>query len=118
MLLKYGVNPTISGQVTNLFDAIDAIFVATAKREGIITSANDSRHMKGSRHYSIKGAKGATKNESGAVDLRTRDMSIANIDIAVQRLNHLSKHKAPRGKTSLFDVVKESSHIHLEIDPK
>lgn len=119
MLTKYAVNQAMSSELTSMFDQIDAIFIATAGREGIITSANDGYHSPNSLHYKRrKGAKGATRKEAGGIDFRTRDMSKANIDVAMVRLKQLSKDKAPRNKTTLMDVIKEHNHIHCEIDPK
>lgn len=110
MLLKYGVNPTISHVMTDHFDAIDAIFKDHAGREAIITSANDGRHGKNSIHYRIKGAAGATFKESGAIDLRSRDILLSKRDVILREL------KEALGDD--YDIILESSHYHLEFDPK
>lgn len=110
MLLKYGVNPTISHVMTDHFDAIDAIFKEHAGREAIITSANDGRHGKNSIHYRIKGAKGATSKESGAIDLRSRDVLLYKRDTITEALK--------KALGSDYDIILEGSHWHLEFDPK
>ena len=120
MLLKYGVNPTMSHVVTKHFDAIDAIFIKhttykignkTIKgREGIITSANDLSHSVSSIHYKLKGAKGATKPEAGAIDLRTRDI--------IKKIQKLILHDLKHALGKDYDIIIEPSHIHLEFDPK
>lgn len=110
MLLKYGVNPTISHVMTKHFDAIDKIFKKHTKREAIITSANDGKHGKNSIHYRIKGATGATFKESGAIDLRSRDVLISKRDTITKALKRVFG--------SDYDIILEGSHWHLEFDPK
>lgn len=61
----------------------------------MVTSANDSEHREGSRHY-----------DGYALDYRTRDIP----DYLVQPLvKILKKHLAP-----LFRVILEEDHIHIE----
>lgn len=110
MLLKYGVNPTMSKVITEHFDVMDRIFKEHANREAIITSANDGRHGKNSIHYKIKGATGATFKESGACDLRSRDVLMSKRDVILREL------KEELGDD--YDIILESSHYHLEWDPK
>jgi hypothetical protein len=74
------------------------------ERDLIITSANDSNHMNGSKHYSGE-----------ALDFRVHDWAADSKDRFVNRL---------RGALgSDFDVVLESlglsnEHLHVEWDPK
>lgn len=110
MLIKYGVNPTISFRVTRHFDLFDSVFMRFAKRECIITSANDGLHSKGSIHYKLKGASGALRKESGAVDFRTKDLTR---EVKKQIFNELKARIEGE-----FDIVSEKTHIHCEYDPK
>lgn len=65
--------------------------------EMTITSANDGKHMQGSKHY--KGL---------AIDIRCRDMR--NVNEVVNAL------KGAFDKP--LDIVFEADHIHIEYDPK
>jgi len=67
--------------------------------DAYITSGNDSKHAKGSKHYS-----------GDALDLRTRDMS----PVDVQRWATSIRGRLGRD----YDVVIESDHLHVEHDPK
>lgn len=66
--------------------------------EMVITSANDSKHMKDSLHY-----------KNLAFDLRTRHMTKAEAKQVTQDL------KLRMGPS--WDVVLEKDHIHCEYDP-
>jgi hypothetical protein len=64
----------------------------------VVTSARGDRHSKYSLHYS-----------GNAVDLRTRGITQEKIDKIVELLKHELGER--------FDVVLETSHLHLEHDP-
>lgn len=67
-----------------------------------ITSANDSKHKDGSRHYT-----------SEAFDIRTRNI-VGNIALT-------AREWAGRMQRQLgvdYDVIFEGDHIHAEYDPK
>lgn len=112
MLIKYGVNPTFSHVITKHFDTFDNIFKAHADREAIGTSGNDLHHGNNSIHYHIKGTipSDALYSESGAIDLRSRDVLESKKDIILQEL------KEALG--SDYDIILESTHIHIEYDAK
>ncbi|MEL6364311.1 MAG: hypothetical protein AAFR11_05675 [Pseudomonadota bacterium] len=79
------------------------------EREGlplIITSANDSEHMEGSKHY-----------EGEAWDLRTWRPGSPGVQIEPQRRRRLAKRIADRLGPD-WDVLAKSTHIHVEWDPK
>jgi len=65
------------------------------------TSANDSTHMPGSKHYS---------NE--AFDIRTKN-AIGGLDVIKQWAKNIQIELG-----SDYDVVIEKDHLHLEFDPK
>ncbi len=65
----------------------------------VITSVVDGKHSRGSLHY-----------PGAAFDVRTRDRSAASIKRFVARLR--------RRLTDEFDVVVESTHVHVEFQPK
>tara|TARA_Y100000310_G_scaffold312514_1_gene359886 strand:- start:1701 stop:2024 length:324 start_codon:yes stop_codon:yes gene_type:complete len=77
---------------------IDACHWSACEREAIITSAVDRKHKRGSKHYSGQ-----------AIDLRSGDLDAAQIaNLAELLINALGDE---------FDVVVESTHIHIEYDP-
>lgn len=65
--------------------------------EVTITSGRDGKHMQGSKHYL-----------GLAIDIRTRDMKNQE-----RVLNSVKKILG-----SLYDVILESDHMHIEFDPK
>lgn len=67
--------------------------------ECVITSLNDSKHMKGSLHY-----------KGQAVDIRTRYFDSNTL---AQVYNELVRRLGKK-----YDVVLEGNHIHVEFDPK
>lgn len=109
MLLKYGVNPVFVSVLTDKFVEVDKIFQRLAQREAIITSGNDGRHGKNSFHYRNPESKGeATNKMSSAMDLRTRDMNTSTKQEALSELKKLFGND--------FDIILETTHIHLEWD--
>ena len=66
----------------------------------VVTSCTDSTHSKGSRHYIGQ-----------AIDIRTRNITSKAM---------LSKIVAgiKSALTGEFDVVLESDHLHIELDPE
>jgi hypothetical protein len=84
--------------VTIAAAAVNAKNALLLQSDTVVTSGNDSHHMKGSRHYSDQ-----------ALDLRTRDLTPAQIQAwAVEIRRRLGAG---------YDVVVESDHIHVEHDP-
>ncbi len=65
----------------------------------VITSGRDSKHGAGSLHYL-----------GHALDLRIRDMTAYTATKAYERLRDRLGAQ--------YDVVLESTHIHVEFDPK
>lgn len=68
--------------------------------ETVVTSANDSQHMKESKHYS-----------GNALDFRTRHVIDAHLIDIIGEIKHIL---TPIG----FDVVHEYDHLHVEHDEK
>ena len=67
--------------------------------ELVITSALDGKHSVHSRHY-----------QGNAIDIRTRDL------VPTARQEFRDKLADALGPD--FDVVLESDHLHVELDPK
>ena len=65
----------------------------------VVTSVNDSTHMKGSFHYT-----------GMAIDLRT------NVLTAAQQQSVMAELRSRL--TIEYDVILEVDHIHIEYDPK
>lgn len=100
MRVKEGVNSeALSAPVAWALGVAERIF-GMFGGEVTVTSANDGKHMDGSKHYS-----------GNAADLRTRDLKPG---VAAQIALLLSRTLSAFG----FDVVNEGDHIHLEYDPK
>jgi hypothetical protein len=98
-MIKNGVNPTgIKEEILLALLLIQPLFT----RRGysmVITSLLDGQHSRGSLHY--KGL---------AVDLRRRHLSEEHVKEIFEEM------KESLG--SRYDVVLESSHYHIEYDPK
>ena len=99
MTFKTGVPEDLHVNMARLLPVIDYITISVCRRNAIITSTTDGRHMHGSLHF--KGL---------AVDLRTRDLSL------YEKIHYHSMLKSALCK--LCDVVLESDHIHVEYSPK
>lgn len=69
----------------------------------VITSLNDSKHMRGSKHY-----------EGNGVDFRTYTLPGGYTGKAANSIVHMIRN----AMDDKFDVVLERDHIHLEYDPK
>lgn len=101
--LKQGVNinmlsPILESKLWRISLTIKLI-IGDPNYTFTITSANDGNHMKGSKHYT---------NE--AIDIRIRDIHNSHHALVVAGLKKmLGRH---------FDVVYETTHIHIEYDPK
>lgn len=132
-VLRIGYKPDVRRAPSRWWlDAIERAAVETAPRlidnVVIVTSANDGKHMQGSRHYSDEGE-----------DLRFTGARPGGIEAAYyaellalpqpgnwieyvqiqQRVAREGWAPALRKKLSAdFDVVYESDHIHVEHDPK
>ena len=100
MQIKEGVS--LLGISPQIAFAIPVIQGCTNAQEVelVVTCATDSRHKRGSKHYT-----------GHAIDIRTRDMK-----------NDLRKQQCAEEIRdclgSEFDVVLHSTHIHIEWDPK
>lgn len=92
-------------EIYNLFPVIDAIWKQHAGFSATITSANDSKHMKGSKHF-----------DDAALDLRTFNLSVAQREKIFEAL----KQKLhPLGYDVLWEKRFEvGEHYHIEWDPK
>lgn len=65
----------------------------------VVTSVCDGRHMKNSKHY-----------EGMATDVRSKNLSSEEGEMVCQYLRKILGRD--------FDVVIETTHIHIEYDPK
>lgn len=103
--LKFKTGVVINGRHTDP-DIIQMLYVTRITAPDLtdhcvwVTSANDSRHMSGSKHYS---------NE--AFDIRIRNVKYKK-DIAPWAL------RIKRGLGKDYDVILEEDHIHCERDVK
>lgn len=108
MRLKKGVS--VHGLNTEILVGIMVAESVWAKlavgTEMVITSGTDGVHSKGSKHYT-----------GDAVDLRTRDIPKEFHAGIVSELQLALNGREGNGGGD-FDVVLESTHIHLEYDPE
>lgn len=79
---------------------VDGIYKDFGRPEGVtITSVNDGKHMKGSKHY-----------DGLAFDCRTRYFEL--------QMQHEVFNQIKHDLGSEFDVIFHETHIHVEYDPK
>ena len=94
--IKSGVKPRsliIAAAAINTAIDIDAPF------DVVITSGNDSKHMKGSKHY-----------DDAALDIRRFNIPAKWLD------RFLTKLRGRLGGD--YQVILEKDHIHVEYDPE
>lgn len=101
MELKTGVSLNGLDPIVYMYGipVIDAIHRVIVGRDAIITAGTDGQHMTGSLHY-----------RGRALDLRTHDIAPAK---RLELRDALSRGLGPG-----WDVVLESTHLHVEYDPK
>lgn len=101
MIFKEGVNPFgIKPELSIALYIASEVWKKLGK-ELVVTSLNDGKHSKTSLHY-----------YGCAADLRTHYF---NED---EKLQAAAMLRSALGNNSDFDVVVESTHIHLEYQPK
>jgi|GEM_PF-1375879 len=88
-----------SREIETAMDVADALSKAIAKKEMVVTSGFDGKHMTGSKHY-----------EGNAFDMRSRIYTDPELRTL---LDNLRDNLGPD-----YDVLDEVSHIHIEYDPK
>lgn len=92
-------------EMYNLFPVIDAVWKKHAGFSATITSANDSKHMKGSKHFG-----------DAALDLRTFNLSV---NVREKIFNELKETLQPLGYDVLWEKrFEQGEHFHIEWDPK
>ena len=103
---KRGVNlDGITKECLWCMSAVSEHFMLYLDRDIVVTSVNDGRHMKGSRHYS-----------GNAFDLRTWTTNTSGIQMDVDEKHTLAV--AIINKIGIdYDVVVEKDHLHIEYDP-
>ena len=89
----------LSRDITQIESTVDQVFQEVAGRDAIVTYTTNGEHGADSKHYTGE-----------AIDLRTRDLSVANR----QRAANLLRERLGDN----YDVVDEGNHIHIEYDPK
>jgi hypothetical protein len=91
-------------EVARAINVAADVYASVGAHTLTVTSGNDSRHMKGSKHYL-----------DHAVDLRTGHHWKVPWLTPAQAQGVVGKMQALLGDD--FDVVLESDHIHVEFDP-
>lgn len=99
--IKPGVNlKGISPEIVIALQVAESIYAKHDIEGGlVVTSALDSKHKRGSKHYI-----------GNAVDIRTR--TVPNDDLKL-----LISEEIAAALGNEYDVVLESTHIHIEFDP-
>ena len=98
-MLKLKPGVAVAGIRPEMMLAVIAAERAFSSADCIITSALDGRHSLTSLHYAGQ-----------AIDLRTRHVSKATAETVVAVLKE--------ALTIDYDVILESTHIHVEFQPK
>ena len=106
MKLKEGVTLTrLHPSIAHALDVIDAYWWKKFGTHVVVTSLGDGTHSEGSLHYGVR----------GDVRCRALDFRIRHLEGAVRAQVRLDL----RGLLgSVYDVVLESDHGHIEFDPK
>ncbi len=73
------------------------------EKDMVITSANDGRHMTGSKHYTGE-----------ALDIRTKTLTM---DERVGFIDHLKRKLGSNYDVVLEDLGRANEHLHVERDP-
>lgn len=106
--MKKGVNITeLSPKIKDILPAIIKACKFVNGKDYIvtITSGNDGKHMKGSKHYT---------NE--AIDIRTKDMKLNK---SISTVIRIKRYIREMGRSDWdYDVIDERDHIHIEYDKK
>lgn len=89
----------INSWLEDAFPTIDAISREIVGRDAMVTSARDGIHSSNSLHY-----------QGRAIDLRIRDIADASL-----KWRYRDRLAEALGED--FDVVMETDHIHVELDP-
>lgn len=97
MRLKDGVVLALSENMASVLVDMDEIVEMVTGKEMVVTSAREGVHKVGSKHYS-----------GNAVDIRTRELDSAMKERLAKALR--------AGLGFMYDVVVESTHIHVEYD--
>jgi hypothetical protein len=91
--------------IYNLFPVIDAVWKEHAGISATITSANDGKHMVGSKH-----------GTDAAIDLRTFNLSVEQREKIFEALK---AQLQPMGYDVLWENrFQHNDHFHIEWDPK
>ena len=107
MKIKNGVILMDCWQAWHVKAAVDIAFFETVGHQAMMTSAADSEHSEHSKHYSWC-----------AYDFRIyQDNDTKKPKYEKPTLQNLAANMSGR-LGSLYDVVIEKSHIHVEYDPK
>ena len=109
ILIKFKKGVKVDGITKECIYAMsvaDNYFNLYLDRDIVVTSVNDGRHMKKSKHY-----------EGNAFDLRTwtTDTSGVQIDKEEKQCIGANIYKRLGNK---YDLLVEKDHIHIEYDPK
>lgn len=102
-MLRFKNDVRIGGltpQIVLAMTLADQVYVSNGVAECWVTSANDSKHKDGSKHYTGE-----------AVDLR-----VHNIPDSPTRLR-IKINLIARLASLGFDIVDEGDHFHIEYDP-
>ena len=97
MKFKKGVEYSIDG-IVKILMAGERVY-KDFNTELVVTSLMDGRHMEGSKHYT-----------GNAADFRIWNFEAHELPYVVKQLKNILGND--------YDVVLESTHIHVEYDPK
>jgi hypothetical protein len=99
--IKTGVKPRILVIAAAVINAANEIKLPV---DIVITSGNDSKHMKKSKHYTYE-----------ALDFRSKTMTSKDVSHLIGRIR---KRLGKNYDTILENVNTPNEHIHIEYDPK
>ena len=102
----------LEDSMLDVFKALEKVAIESNLRGFIITSGNDSKHMKGSYHYKNRAVDISTYE--ALTYPRKRIEGIVEGGVIFERIRSILR---PNSDYKKYDVVWEIDHIHIEYDP-
>lgn len=102
----------LEDSMLDVFKALEKVAIESNLRGFIITSGNDSKHMKGSYHYKNRAVDISTYE--ALTYPRKRIEGIAEGGVIFEKIRSILR---PNPDYKKYDVVWETDHIHIEYDP-
>lgn len=97
---------TLHPSLLHALEVTDRVFRAVTGKHAVVTGLQEEGHSEESRHYGREN------------DVRCRAFDVRIRDFQPSQLESILKELRVRLPSVEFDVVLESSHLHIEVDEK